>query len=163
MIDPEPSAETEQSPMRGQLWHPGRPGELPPDFLPLRLVLHGTEHSIELTQADQVLGRHSEAEIRLPLPDVSRRHCRLAFQDGRWHVWDLNSLNGTFLNDSRVKHAELENGDVLRIGGFAFDVSFQESHPTVELPVRAPAAGDILGRIAGALPPEGGRTYRRAS
>jgi pSer/pThr/pTyr-binding forkhead associated (FHA) protein len=67
-----------------------------------------------------VIGRHSEADIRLPLPDVSRRHCRFNFRDGAWHVRDLNSLNGTFVNGEQREESLLCHGDTVRIGGFTF-------------------------------------------
>ena len=69
-----------------------------------------------------MIGRHTEADIRLPLPDVSRRHCRLQFVEGCWQVVDLNSLNGIQINGQQVLQGPLEQGDLLRIGGFTFAV-----------------------------------------
>src|SRR5215475_6553132 len=71
---------------------------LPPHFVPLRLVMRPGGVAVELTRPDMLLGRHSEADIRLPLPDVSRRHCRIVLHDGQWHIFDLDSLNGIFVN-----------------------------------------------------------------
>ena len=96
--------------------------ELPPCFVPLRLVLQGTGTTIEVTRPDMIVGRHTEADIRLPLPDVSRRHCRLAFLDGGWQIMDLNSLNGVQVNGEQILQAPLEQDDKLRIGGFQFVV-----------------------------------------
>jgi pSer/pThr/pTyr-binding forkhead associated (FHA) protein len=107
--------------MDDQRADPGAPG-LPPDFVPLRLVLQATGSAVELTRVDMVLGRHSEADVRLPLPDVSRRHCQVVFRQGAWHVRDLKSLNGTFLNDVPVQEAMVCHGDTLRVGGFIFSV-----------------------------------------
>lgn len=147
---------------QGPHWHRGPDPELPPDFLPLRLVLQPTGHSVELTRPDMVLGRHSGADLRLPLPDVSRRHCRFAFLDGCWQLFDLNSLNGTYVNNERVTHTILQHGDAIRMGGFTFMVQLQASHATVKLPGR-PSTEGVLHRIAEALPPETGPRSRRAS
>jgi pSer/pThr/pTyr-binding forkhead associated (FHA) protein len=68
------------------------------------------------------IGRHSDCDVRLPLPDVSRRHCRLEFTPAGWQVIDLNSLNGIQVNGEQVLQAPLEQGDLLRIGGFTFQV-----------------------------------------
>jgi pSer/pThr/pTyr-binding forkhead associated (FHA) protein len=106
----------------------GDPG-LPADFVPLRLTLHTTGASVELTRPDMVLGRHSEADVRLPLPDVSRRHCRFFFREGSWFLQDLKSLNGTFLNDESVEEAALCDGDTLRVGGFVFSVGVCAPQP----------------------------------
>jgi pSer/pThr/pTyr-binding forkhead associated (FHA) protein len=91
-----------------------------PDLVPLRLLLQPGELIIQLTRPDMVLGRHSEADVRLPLPDVSRKHCRFLHVQGLWHVVDLNSLNGVYVNDQPVQRAVLHQGDRLRIGGVSF-------------------------------------------
>jgi len=88
----------------------------------MRLVLQPSGLVLEVNEPDVVVGRHSEAGLRLPLADVSRRHCRLTFKDGSWHVADLNSLNGVQVNGEAVLEATLEHGDTLRIGGFSFAV-----------------------------------------
>ena len=98
-----------------------KPAELPADFVPLRLAL-SSGRMMELTRADMVLGRHSSCDVRLPLPDVSRRHCRLFFQAGRWWIQDRDSLNGVFVNDERIETRALQAGDWVRVGGFAFVV-----------------------------------------
>lgn len=105
----------------------GDPG-LPPDFVPLRLTLRSTGATVDLTRPNMVLGRHSEADIRLPLPDVSRRHCRFFFVEGAWHIQDLKSLNGTFLNERAVDEALICKGDTLRIGGFTFSVDLMRAN-----------------------------------
>ena len=97
----------------------------------LRLVLSGSAYVIELTRPDLVLGRHSGCDVRLPLPDVSRRHCRFAHQDGSWTVYDLQSTNGVFLNGKRVTAAPLKERDILGIGGFKFEVQLGGLIPPV--------------------------------
>jgi predicted component of type VI protein secretion system len=100
----------------------------PPAFVPLRLTLQPGGASVLADKPDVLVGRHSDADVRLPLPDVSRRHCRLLFSEGRWQVIDLNSLNGVHLNGEQVLQAGLDHGDRLKIGGFVFvvDLSGQE-------------------------------------
>jgi pSer/pThr/pTyr-binding forkhead associated (FHA) protein len=93
---------------------------------PLRLTLIPGGSAITLTYADMLIGRHSEADIRLHLPDVSRRHCRFRFHDGSWHVYDLSSMNGVYVNDERVGQAELHDSDLIRIGGYTFEAHYGE-------------------------------------
>jgi pSer/pThr/pTyr-binding forkhead associated (FHA) protein len=135
---------------------------VPADFIPLRLVLQPGGATIELTQPDMLLGRHSRADVRLPLPDVSRRHCRFLFTQGTWQVLDLNSLNGVFLNDEPIRQATVQPGDLLRIGGFTFIVDLRESNRKAE--EVDPAEGLIRG-IFKTLPPPSheGELRRRAS
>src|SRR5687767_2589577 len=68
------------------------PADLPPGFVPLRLVLQPSGTAVEVDRPEVLIGRHSDADLRLPLPDVSRRHCRLEFVEGCWQVIDLHSL-----------------------------------------------------------------------
>lgn len=106
---------------------------LPPDFVPLALLLHPSGMRVELTKPNTVLGRHSSADIRLPLPDVSRQHCRFVFGEGGWHIVDLDSTNGIFVNNQRVPRAALRGGDRIRIGGFVFEVaSGSAGHSTAQ-------------------------------
>src|SRR5262249_52809061 len=117
----------------------------PPDFVPLRLVLQPGGTVIELTHPDMLVGRHSEADVRLPLPDVSRRHCRFVYGGGRWQVLDLNSLNGVYVNAAPVQQAYLAQGDLVRIGGFVFAVDLAGDDPAAD------GAG-VLHNIFKALP-----------
>jgi len=64
----------------------------------------------------QLIGRSSEA---LTITDrmVSRRHAELTPDDGRWHLRDLDSSNGTFVNGERVvERVVLAPGDQVRCG-----------------------------------------------
>jgi pSer/pThr/pTyr-binding forkhead associated (FHA) protein len=145
--------EAEGLPLQGPHWH-----RVPdPGVVPLRLVLQPSGLTVELNQPALLVGRHSEADVRLPLPDVSRRHCRFVFADGRWQVHDLSSLNGTFVNDQPVQQAALHHHDVVRIGGFTFEVDFPEAAPDDGEP---PVTGEVLRGIADALPRTVAETMR---
>src|SRR5436309_15971166 len=93
------------------------------EFVPLRLRLHPGDHVIDLTGPDVLLGRQSDADLRMPQPDVSRQHCRFQFTDGRWQIVDLDSLNGVYVNDARVRRlAMIQPGDNIRICGIELEV-----------------------------------------
>src|SRR5579884_619903 len=127
------SAESPGLPAPRTLWRTRTLLPLPEDFVPLRLILQPSGAAVELTQPDVLLGRHSQADVRLPLPDVSRRHCRFLFSEGVWQVIDLNSLNGVFLNDEPIRQATVRAGDLLRIGGFTIAVELcSADQPTTE-------------------------------
>jgi hypothetical protein len=69
-----------------------------------------------LNSAIQV-GRADACHIRLDDTYVSNFHARLYPQNGTWHVEDLGSTNGTYLNRQRVSGAvEVEAGDEVRVG-----------------------------------------------
>ena len=96
--------------------------ELPADFVALRLLLHPGGLCVELSKPDMLIGRHSTSDVRLSLPDISRRHCRFVFADGCWRVFDLKSLNGVFVNGERLHEATVFHGDRIRLGSLTFDV-----------------------------------------
>ncbi|HEX6719361.1 MAG TPA: sigma 54-interacting transcriptional regulator [Pyrinomonadaceae bacterium] len=80
--------------------------------------LQGTVLSI--TDSAAVIGRESAATLCLPDASVSRRHSQIERDGEEFIVTDLDSLNGTFVNDVPVKRRKLEHGDRLRIGNSHF-------------------------------------------
>ncbi len=115
---------------------------------PLKLVLQPSGMAVELNRPETVVGRHMSADLRLPLPDVSRQHCRFVYADGCWQVYDLNSLNGVYVNQQRVPHALLHHGDLVRVGGFTFQVEL----PTMERTIPLPSSSErVLRSIAQVL------------
>jgi len=73
-------------------------------------------HQVELSGETVVIGRASECAISLPHPSVSRRHCRIWSEDGRYHIEDLSSTNRTFLNGEAITRADLRDGDQIGVG-----------------------------------------------
>jgi FHA domain-containing protein len=147
---------------RQPIGHAALEGEHWPGFFPLRLILQTSGTLLELTRPDMVMGRHSGADVRLPLPDVSRRHCRCLFIDGTWHILDLNSMNGLYVNDAPVQQAVLHQGDQLRIGGFTFtvDLSARQADPMTEIETDDSPRHAILKALP---PPHDAMERRRAS
>jgi FHA domain len=75
--------------------------------------------------ADMVLGRGDQAEIRLEDPFASARHARVFEQGNIVVIEDLGSTNGTYLNEELLESPRpLHPGDRVRIGDseFAFEV-----------------------------------------
>ena len=69
-----------------------------------------------LVRAITVLGRGTDADIRVEDPGVSRKHCEIVVGTPAL-VRDLNSTNGTLLNGQKITEASLEDGSVVKIGG----------------------------------------------
>ncbi len=64
-----------------------------------------------------VIGRGACCDLTLPSPAASRRHAEVFPRGEGWAVRDLDSTNGTFLNDEPVRASrDLSPGDVLRVG-----------------------------------------------
>jgi pSer/pThr/pTyr-binding forkhead associated (FHA) protein len=63
-------------------------------------------------------GRHPDSDIFLDDITVSRRHVEFRREAGGYHVHDVGSLNGTYVNRDRIDEVSLQNGDEVRIGKF---------------------------------------------
>jgi hypothetical protein len=89
----------------------------------LRLFVCPSGEAIAIPGDSILVGRHSDADLRLPLPDVSRRHCRFVCKQGHWRVIDLSSTNGTFVNEHKIDEADLKPGDHIRVSGVEFELA----------------------------------------
>lgn len=67
------------------------------------------------------LGRGADNEIVLDGDSVSRRHAAFERRNDGWYVLDAGSTNGTYLNDTQLRGAEmLSNGDRVKVGPTIF-------------------------------------------
>lgn len=69
-----------------------------------------------------VLGRDSSCDITIPGTHLSRRHAELAIKGGALLIRDLNSSNGTFVNEEKVSETALKPGDSIRFDVLHFKV-----------------------------------------
>ncbi len=73
-----------------------------------------------ISEDEVVIGRETAANLCIADASVSRRHSRVEKNGERFVITDLESLNGTFINDVPVKTRTLEHGDRVRIGESQF-------------------------------------------
>jgi two-component system cell cycle response regulator len=74
----------------------------------------GTRYA--LTDTPMVLGRGNDCDIRINDHSVSRRHARIQPGADGYYAVDLQSTNGTFVNDVPASICKLKDGDYLRVG-----------------------------------------------
>ncbi len=80
-----------------------------------------------------VIGRGREVTLTLPHPLVSRRHCEIFERDGRLYVKDLGSLNGTFINNTKIVGEQVLNpNQLLTLGNVTFRAQYELGQPTDE-------------------------------
>ncbi|RKG79758.1 GGDEF domain-containing protein [Corallococcus terminator] len=85
--------------------------------------IHGPElgKKYVLEEAGFIIGRDQNNHIVVDLDNVSRRHARIWGRQGKMFVEDLQSTNGTYLNDKEVLQAQpLRSGDLVKVGGSIF-------------------------------------------
>jgi Protein of unknown function (DUF3662)/FHA domain len=96
----------------------GRASETAISRAPLVLEVNGTRHPLQ--PPGLVIGRGSEADLRINDPGISRRHAQIRVAAAGPHVQidivDLGSTNGIMVNGLRVQEAVLEEGSRIEIG-----------------------------------------------
>lgn len=81
------------------------------------LIDRSTGRTYAGTAPHTVIGRErTEHGIVLHDPNVSRRHAELTFDGRDWRITDLNSTNGTLVNDVDVDSCLLRDGDLITVG-----------------------------------------------
>ncbi|MEM7138796.1 MAG: GGDEF domain-containing protein [Myxococcota bacterium] len=64
-----------------------------------------------------IIGRSPQCEIQIDQESISRNHCRIRHHEGEFRVRDLDSTNGTYVNDDLVEaEGRLRHGDQLKVG-----------------------------------------------
>lgn len=90
-------------------------------------------------------GREKGVDLQINNDAISRKHCAIITTENEVVVRDLNSRNGTFVNEERVSgEAVLLHGDLLRIGTKQFEMLIEHS---VSKPKRTKVA-DIKEAVA---------------
>ena len=117
-----------------------------PRLIVLAGPLCGESFPIEGT--DVVVGRDPGAELSVPDQLMSRRHCSVQLEDGRFVLRDLNSSNGTFVNGIPVREHVLEPGDRIRAGDSI--LMFLHAAVNAAAPAAMPPVDDRTTRISGA-------------
>ena len=89
------------------------------------LLEDGSNRTFQLHEGSNVIGRGQDAQFRLPDTGVSRRHVEIRWDGATAMLTDLNSTNGTTVNDLQVNTWELADGDRIRVGHSDITVRFQ--------------------------------------
>ncbi len=94
--------------------------EMPEGTIGMFVVRQGPKRGsrIALDDHEVSIGRHPESDIFLDDVTVSRRHALVRRVGAGYQVEDAGSLNGTYVNQSRVDQATLSDGDEVQVGKF---------------------------------------------
>jgi hypothetical protein len=99
-----------------------------------------------------VIGRGRGCTVVLPHPLVSRRHCTIFESQGQLMVRDMGSLNGTFVNNSRITEAVLPPGELLTVGTVTFRAVYRPaSGISPMVPPNLPATVDPMAPVVSPL------------
>lgn len=88
------------------------------------LIPLGGGDPVPLLKKSLLVGRRESCDIVLRFANVSAHHCQLECHDGYWFVRDMNSKNGTRVNNVRVNEKRLDPGDELRVAKHRYRVEY---------------------------------------
>ena len=74
------------------------------------------DSAFELGGAELSIGRDSSNSVRIADSLLSRRHCAVRRTDDSFRLFDLDSMNGTFVNGKPIREHALEHGDQIAVG-----------------------------------------------
>jgi hypothetical protein len=98
---------------------------------------------VALPPGSLTIGRASPSGLLLEGPDISRSHCRIDVAGDEANITDLNSTNGTFVDDRRLNGTvPLPHGAQLRIGAYVLTCEYQSA-------LRGEDADSTQRRVAG--------------
>ncbi len=126
----------------------------PPDGYELQINAPGHDPSVmPLTHSVVTVGRNADNDVVLPAEGVSRHHARLQATSLGWEVLDLGGVNGTWVDDRRLRSDDaipLPVGSRVRVGPYELVLR----GPDISMPalaLAAGAAGAVLGETTRGL------------
>lgn len=110
------------------------------------------DRSFELKPGERSsVGRLEDNVFQIPEPSVSSHHCEVLLQGREAHVKDLNSTNGTYINDERILQGVLKPGQVMRLGQVEVRLE-DETTPAARTSPAAKPDPSIVAKKTGVLP-----------
>ncbi|MDU0479559.1 DUF3662 and FHA domain-containing protein [Staphylococcus chromogenes] len=91
------------------------------------LLQDGSSRTYSVKEGSNIIGRSSEADLRLPDTGVSREHAEITWDGEDAVLVDLQSTNGTTVNDIPVENWMLADGDVISLGHSIIEVRITKS------------------------------------
>src|SRR4051812_34459017 len=106
----------------------------------------GETKQLNFEKDEVTVGRVQGNDIVLPKGNVSKRHCRVMLQGGKFSVEDLKSTNGTYINGRKIGDVTAVVGtDKIYVGDFVIRVDIPgESTMPPPSASSAPEAGSLI-------------------
>ncbi|NPV57666.1 MAG: FHA domain-containing protein [Anaerolineae bacterium] len=91
-------------------------------------IIQNDQEPIAFSLNEILIGRDPSNNLALPDDTVSGRHARLSYHHNQWWIEDLNSTNGTFLNNERISSPTIiVSGEYLRVGKVQMELLIEEN------------------------------------
>ena len=102
----------------------------------------GTQTSHDLQDEKITVGRLADNSLQIDDGSVSSRHAEIEMDAGIFHLHDLGSTNGTFVNGEQVTDAVMRHGDEVRFGLVETVFNGEEEAPDQPLPASTSVASE---------------------
>lgn len=126
--------------------------DLPPGLDATLVVTQGPQQGLRyhLTRPEVRIGRRKDMDLILSDATVSSEHARVYVEEGSLWIEDLRSLNGTLVNDRRIRRAALQAKDIITLGKYALEVELESAAPSplAEETARPAPAGGLEAQAA---------------
>lgn len=118
-------------------------------MLEAKLVVVGgvaDRREVHLRSLPLTIGRGKDVSLTLSHQLVSRKHCRIFTENDLLHVEDLNSLNGTYVNNKQIDGIQtLEPGQLLTLGNVTFRAVYKSAPSAETLSIKQQNQEDTNG------------------
>ena len=110
------------------------------------------DKTFALEQESLSIGRDPGNQLHIDDPALSRRHCMVIREGEKFKVRDLDSLNGTYVNQARIKEQVLNHGDQVALGDTVLIFQFEKPEVMATVVMSRPPAA-VTANAPGAPPP----------
>jgi predicted component of type VI protein secretion system len=110
---------------------------------------------IPITGQQFLIGRDAQCHLRPASQAISKKHCGVLVRDGKVYIQDFGSTNGTTVNESLIKNAEIAvaDGTALKLGPLDFTIRIEVGAPNPDgtpLPAASPETAAALAAVKAA-------------
>lgn len=119
------------------------------------------EFCVPIPESGASIGRDAGNAVQLPLPEISKKHAFLKRTPKGWHIKDLGSRNGLYVNGIKAPEAVLQEGSKLRIGPYTLLVIEIDETALLSKPVMNIDFSDEAEQPT--IPPQGIKKHTRAT
>ncbi len=92
----------------------------------LRPIADSSSDEVVKLRRDATIFGREKGDVVVGDHEVSSTHCQIQNINGEFHIFDMNSTNGTFVNNERILKSKLSDGDVVTIGQSSFKFSLED-------------------------------------
>jgi pSer/pThr/pTyr-binding forkhead associated (FHA) protein len=112
-----------------------------------------TGRAHELNVDRTTIGRVEDNTFQIADASVSSHHCEVLLRGGEVLIRDLNSTNGSFINNAQITESVLKPGQTLRLGQIELKLEAEGSAPAAAAPAAPPTPATPAAPAAPAAPP----------